>query len=167
MPRGIPNTRASITTSDVELRDAVSIDLSSSIHSDDIDRPDLVVVTDDTLASPIVSEYVKDLKFNEDILTFSISETTDVNAENPVGAAVNGQVGKFYRGVEYKVPRKMIDSLIKVEDRVKTVQYKDADGVDQTRIEKVPALKYALSIHHDPAGEVGRRWFQHQCKNAW
>ena len=167
MPRGIPNARASITTNDVELRATQSVDLNSSIHADDIDRPDIITVTDDSLASPIVSEYVKDLKFMEDILTFSIGETTDPNAENPIGAGNNGIVRRFYRGVEYKEARKIVDSLIKVEDRIKTVQYKDVDGVDQTRVDKVPALKYAISIIHDPAGDNGRRWFQHQCKNAW
>lgn len=167
MPRGIPNSRASISTNDVEIRETSSIDLSSSILAEDIDRPELVVVTDESLASPTVSEYAKDLKFMEDLLTISIGETTDPNAENPVACAVNGEKRVFTRGAEYKVQRKFVDALIKVEERIKTVQYRDQDNLDQTRVDKVPALKYVVSIHHDPAGDTGRRWFQHQCKNAW
>ena len=168
MPRGIPNQkRASIQTSDVELRSESTIELGGADHVADLDRPDLAVVTDESLASPAVSEYVKDLKFMEDILTVVVSETTDPNAENPVPCSVNGDKRLLTRGQEYRIARKFVDSLIKVEDRVTTRNYKDEQGVDQTQITKKPALKYPLSVIHDPAGEVGRRWFQHQCKNAW
>jgi len=159
--------RASIQTSDVETPAATTVMMESDVATENIERPDLAIVTDESLQSPYVQEYIKDLKFMEDIITFSIGESTDKNAENPVPAGVNGAVRFFTRGVEYKVPRKFVDSLIKREDSIKTVNYKDADGVDQTKIEKVPAMKYPLSIIHDPAGDLGRRWFQHQQKNAW
>ena len=159
--------RASIQTSDVEGPAATTVMMESDVETDNIVRDDLAIVTDDTLQSPAVAEYVKDLKFMEDIVTFFIGESTDKNAENPVPAGVNGAVRLFTRGVEYKVQRKFIDSLIKREDQVKTVNYKDSEGVDQTKVEKVPAMKYALSIIHDPAGDLGRRWFQHQQRNAW
>ena len=159
------NKRADIQTSDVEPPKATTIEMASDIQ--EIERPDLVAVVDDTLASPHMSELVKDLKFMEDILTISIGETNDKNAENPVPAGVNGQVIWLDRGKEYKVARKFVDSMIKREDRVETVNYKDKNNVDQTKIDKIPSLKYPLSIMNDPAGEIGRRWFQHQSKNAW
>ena len=159
--------RASIESNDVEQPAGSSIEMPSSVATEDIERPDLIMVTDENLDSPVVAEYAKDIKFMEDILTITIGESTDKNAENPVHCGVNGEVRRLMRGQEYKLARKFVDSLIKREDGVKTVNYKDDQGVDQTRIEKQPALKYALSIHHDPAGETGRRWFQHQCKNAW
>ena len=158
------NKRAAIQTSDVEAPSPSSIDLASSIS--DIERPDLAIAAG-SMDSPVISEYVKDLKFMEDILTVVVGETTDLNAENPVPAGCNGERRLLTRGVEYKLQRKFVDSLIKREDKIKTVQYKDNEGVDQTRIDKVPALKYPLSIIHDPAGSIGSRWFQHQCKNAW
>lgn len=164
---GAQKRRASIQTQDVETAAATHVDLASSVKTEDIERPDLIVVTGETVDSPFVKEYLNDLKFMEDILTITIGETTDKNAENPVPAGVNGDVRHLTRGQEYKLPRKFVDSLIKVEDAVTTEQYKDKDGVDQTRVKKNPSLKYPLSILHDPAGEVGRRWFQHQCKNCW
>lgn len=154
-----------IKTSDVEIAGATSVDLSSGVEK--VERPDLITVTDDTLASPHVKEYANDLKFMEDVLTVVVGETTDPYADNPVFCAVNGEKRSLMRGVEYKLQRKFVDSLIKREDRIKTVNFKDADGVDQTRVDRIPALRYPLSIISDPAGEVGRRWFQHQCKNAW
>lgn len=158
--------RAAINTSDVPAVAATTVDLASNIKSEDIDRPDLAVVTDDTLASPHVAEYIKDLKFMEDILTIQIADTNDKNAERVVPCGVNGEVKFLERGKELKIARKFVDSLIKVEDRIETEQYKDKNGVDQTRVNKTPALKYPLSIIHDPAGDLGRRWFQHQCRNA-
>jgi hypothetical protein len=163
--------RASIETKDVEGPKATTVMMEGDVATENVERPDLAIVTDEDINSPTVKEYIKDLKFNEDILTFSIGESTDKNAENPVPAGVQGQVKHFTRGVEYKAARKFVDSLIKREDSIKTVNYKDKDNVDQTKIEKLPAMKYALSIHHDPANDdgskLGSRWFQHQCKNAW
>jgi len=159
--------RAAIETKDVEPPKASTVMMESDVATEDIERPDLAIVTEESLQSPVVKEYIKDLKFMEDIITFSIGQTTDKNAENPVPCGVNGVVHRIYRGEEVKLARKFLDSLIKREDAVATVNYKDKDNVDQTKIEKTPAMKYPLSIIHDPAGEVGRRWFQHQVKNAW
>lgn len=157
--------RAAIRTSDVEAAAPSTIDLSSNIKDEDLHG--VAIVTGESLESPHLAEYVKDLAFMNDILTISISESPDPNAENPVAAGCNGEVRLLTRGKEYKIARKFVDSLIKCEDRVKTVQFKDADGIDQTRIDKVPTLKYPMSIHHDPAGDLGRRWFKHQAANAW
>lgn len=159
--------RASIETKDVESAASTEILMPSGTATEDIERPDLVVVTDESINSPYVKQYAQDLAFMEDELTIVVGETTDKNAENPVPCGVNGDVRKLTRGVEYKLKRKFVDSLIKAEDTVRTVQYKDKDGVDQTKIDKAHALKYPLSIIHDPAGDVGRRWFQHACKNCW
>jgi hypothetical protein len=159
--------RAIIKSEDVEQPKASTIIMEGKTATDDIERPDLIVVTDEDKDSPVVKEYMSDLKFMEDILTVSIGETTDKNAEKTIGCGVNGERKMLERGKEYKIARKFVDSLIKREDAIRTINYKDNDGVDQTRIEKVPALKYPLSIIHDPAGETGRRWFQHQCKNNW
>lgn len=161
MPKGIPNVRASIKTSDADIRESSTLDLRED------NQPEIAIVTDESLMSPNVAEYVKDLKFNEDILTIVISETGDPNAENPVPTACNGETKLLVRGKEYKLARKFVDSLIKVEERIKTINFRDAEGLDQTKISKTPALKYPMSIINDPAGELGRRWFMHQCKNAW
>lgn len=159
--------RAQITSSDVETASAHEVDLASTIKGSDIERHDLESNMVSNIDNPVAQEYLKDLKFMEDEVTIVVGETTDKNAEDPVPASVNGEKRLFSRGVEYKVARKFVDSLIKAEESIQTVQYKDAEGVDQTKVIRKPALKYPLSIINDPAGEVGRRWFQHQSKNAW
>lgn len=155
------------TSGDFEGPKSHEIDMASSIATEDIERPDLITVTDDTLQSPHVQEYIKDLQFMEDPITFLIGDTTDPNAERVVSCGVNGERKDFVRGQEYKAARKFIDSLIKKNTNVKTQQYKDMDGVDQTKFVTNGALVYPISIIHDPAGETGRRWFQHACANAW
>lgn len=157
--------KAQIKTSDAEPPMATTVEMASTCKV--VERPDLAVVVDDTLASPHIAEYVSDLKFMEDILTVSVAETNDKNAENPVPCGVNGEIRWLDRGKDYKLARKFVDSLIKREDRIETENYSDDKGVDQTRVKKIPSLKYPLSILHDPAGDTGRRWFLHQSKNAW
>lgn len=159
--------RTSHNTGDFEGPQNHEIEAHSSIATADIERPDLIMVTDDTLQSPHVQEYIKDSQFMEDQVAFLIGDTTDQNAERIVSCGVNGERKDFERGKEYRAARKFIDSLIKKNTNVKTVQYKDDDGVDQTRFVTNAALVYPISIISDPAGEVGRRWFQHACANAW
>lgn len=168
------NRRPSITSEDADGKENFSINADSSIATDDIDRPDLAIVTDESMQSPTVSEYIKDLQFMEDVLTIIVNEVPDKNAENPVPAAVNGVTKFFKRGQEYRVERKFVDSLIRSEASVKTTQFKDDQNLDQTKIEVSHSLKYPISIIHDPADEkrhpsgqpLGRAWFMHQCKNA-
>jgi len=159
--------RAAIRTEDVGAGDSKDIDISSHVAEEDIDRPDLAAVSDADMDEPHVQEYLKDLRFMEDILTIVIGDTTDPNAENPVPCGVNGERKLLYRGQEYKIARKFVDSLIKREDAIKTQQYLDPDGCVQTKVITTPRLKYPISVLHDPAGETGRRWFEYQCKNAW
>ena len=153
-----------IRTADVHAGDDINIDISSGVR--DIDRSDFAEVTGEDMTSPRVQSYANELRFMEDIMTISIAETDDPNAENPVSCGVNGEVRNFYRGQEYKVARKFVDSIIKRSFAVKTKQYTDGEGLVQTKIEKVPTLKYPINIHHDPAGQTGRDWFQWMCKTA-
>jgi hypothetical protein len=172
--------RASIQTSDVadevsETR-ATEVLMENQTATDDIERPDLAIVTDESMDSPAVKEYAKDLAFANEPVTFSISPTNDKNAENPVSCGVNGVRKFFTRGERYTVPRKFIEALIVGETSVEVETYKDAKMVDQTKIVPKIALKYPISIHNDPANErlvpgtktrLGDAWFQHQCRNAW
>jgi len=157
--------RASIKTEDVTNTDEVVIDASSNIALDDIDRPDLAVVTGEDMESPHVQEYVKELAFMNEKITIMVPESSDPNAINPVLAGVNGEIRAFNRGQEYTVERKFVDSLIKHEDKVTTRQYKDAEGLDQTEIVRKPVLKHPVAIINDPSGESGRRWFNYVCNN--
>ena len=157
--------RVAIETRDVESAAPVSLDTNSSVKNDEIDRHDLAVVTNESMDSPNVAAYAKELAFNEDMLTISIAKVNDPNAENPVTAGVNGILKSFYRGEEYKVARKFVDQLIVTEKIPTTHTYDDKEGVKQTKIDVDFKMKYPISIIHDPSPH-GRAWFQWACRRS-
>lgn len=157
--------RSQIETRDARLPDKQTIDLSGGV--DDVE---LAVVTDADVDKPWLAEYNKDLAFNEQILEFSIGRDSNPYAENPVPCGCNGVIHQLQRGKRYRLARKFVDSLIKTTFRVETEEFIDEKGLKQTRVHRIPAEAYPLSIHHDPANEdgkdVGKRWFDHQSANA-
>lgn len=106
---------------------------------------------------------------------FEILETDDENAPNPVSCGVNGVHRHFYRGQRYKEKRMFIDSLIKVVRKVKTRNFKNREGVDDTDMDIRHIIAYPMKIWNDPANKdttkdgrkVGDAWFEHQQRNAF
>lgn len=154
--------RAKIESKDVATPPERSIDIGS-----DVETPDMSIVTDDAVESPHMAEYLSDLKFNEDMLTFSIGFDSNKYAENPVPASVNGEERRFFRGRKYQAERKFVDSLIKTVQSIELEHYDDNGGLKQTRIKTNNTAVYPISIHEDPAGAVGIRWFEHQMANSF
>lgn len=156
------------TSQDFELPEEREIDLSSNKPLDD---DQIYVVTGESMKDERLQKIMKEesdmKKFMEQKVTFMISETTNENEVNPVSCGVNGEHRYFWRGKEYTEARKFLDSLIKVTNHVKTVNYKDKDGVDQTNVVTKPVLAYPLTVLRDPAGDMGAKWFRHQQSNAF
>lgn len=160
--------RSQIESSDVGMPEDREVDIGISKPLDD----DLIYIAQDgDLKDPKIAAALKEEKqwkdFMEQKVTFLIAETDDENAPNPVSCGVNGVTRHFLRGKEYTDKRMFIDSLIKVVRKVKTVNFKDADGVDNTKMEFRSVIAYPLQIIEDPAGDLGRRWFRHQQENAF
>jgi len=154
--------RPEITTDDGKIPEAQEIDLSMGGK-----EVDLAIVTDESMNSPAVKEYARELAFMEDVMQIIVGESEDPNSENPVTSGCNGQVIKLYRGQQYSIKRKFVDSLIRTTFRVSTKTFKDHDGCDQTKMVKTPTRAYNINILHDPAGSVGARWLQHQLANSF
>lgn len=150
----------------VETRD-VNVPEGRTIETGIEDEFELAVVTDEDMDKPHVKEYARDLAFNEDKITFTIGMDNNPNAEDPVPCGVNGEYKYLKRGVKHTLPRKFVDSLIKTTQTVKPETYEDANGLKQTRLKTKFTAVYPISIHHDPAGEVGVRWFEHQMANSF
>lgn len=151
-----------ITSADVPGPEGFDIDLSSTIE-----KPDLAIVTDADTNSPHVIEYSKDLAFMEDVLLIEVAPSADENAPDPMTCGVNGVTKIIPRGKPMRLARKFVDALIKTTFRTKTVNFKDKDGLDQTKIEQVPTANCTVQVYEDPAGEVGRRWLQHKMLNSY
>lgn len=154
--------RPQINTNELEQTNEQTIDLASTIEN-----PEMAIVTDESLDSPHLKEYLSEMKFMEDKVEFIVSESEDPNAPNPVSCGVNGEIKHFKRGEPYTAPRKFLNALINTVFRVETRAYKDEQGLDQTEIKKIPMSGLNISILHDPAGETGPRWLQYKMKSAY
>lgn len=153
--------KVQVETKDVNLPETQTVNLSPD------EKPDLTIIKNETVDDPLVKEFLSDLRFNEDIIEFSIGMDSNPNAENPVPACCNGEVHLIQRGKRYRLARKFVDSLIKTTFRVETEEYEDKNGLKQTRVNRIPSAAYPISIHNDPAGETGVRWFEHMNANAY
>lgn len=162
--------RPEINTSDVQNPDSYTVKHTANQNTHDLDVSiDTMFdasVTDPYLAKLIEAE--KNLRaFMEQEVTFTVHHSHDPNAVDPVPAGVNGEIRKFKRGETYTEKRMFLDSLIRVTRTTTPVVYMDSDGLYQTRYETKFSEAFPLSIIHDPAGDVGRRWLEHRRKNAW
>lgn len=152
-------SRPKITTQDVAPTVKHSVDLSSSIAAEDIERPDLAIATDTSLNDPVTKQYVKDLAFMEDVVEFVVAKSHDKNEPDPLIAGVNGTNKIIQRGVKYRLPRKFLNAMINTFSDINTHEYIDSNGLSQTRVEMTtnPSLQIQLLV--DPAGQEGMAWF--------
>lgn len=159
-------TRPQIKSNDVESPSIIERDLSSDLDYEGIQAAPI----QDEASLKRLDDDRRLRAFMEEPVTFQIAEVDDPNAPDPVPCGVNGVHKHFRRGETYTVPRKFIESVLKISWKVKTIMFKDKDGVDQTRVEQTPSMVYPISILHDPSGmgpnDNGRRWFLHQQRNG-
>lgn len=154
-----PGSRPQITTKDVAPTITNNVDLSSKIKLDDIERPDLAIVTDDALNNPVMAKYMQDLAFMEQEVEFTVMKTADKTAADPLVVGVNGVNKIVKRGERYKMPRKFINAMISTFTDVGTHEYIDKDGLSQTRVETITTPALQIQILNDPAGADGFNWF--------
>ena len=153
--------RPKINTNELELSPEQTIDLASSIE-----KPEMAIVTDESVNSPQMQEYLKELEFMRQEVEFLVTPSDDPNAPNPVPCGVNGVIHFLKRGQTYKLPRMFLNALINPSFTVHTRTYKDAEGLDQTEIKKIPVNTVNVSIVNDPAGMLGHNWLQYKMKAA-
>lgn len=153
--------RPSIRSEDVsEGTHEHKVDLASTIATDDIERPDLAVVTGEDLKSPNVAKYAEDLAFMEEEVTFIIGAGND-NDPIVIPVGVNGDLKYLNRGVEHTLPRKFLNELLSsAHSSVNTENYDDSEGAKQTRITKRTQHSYSVSMVKEPSAEKGWAWFR-------
>jgi hypothetical protein len=163
-------SRAKIQSSDVDLHDTQTLDMA--INQDNPHEPlNLMqgVSLEDERVKALMKEEADLRAFMEEPITFRIAKGGKFDPD-PVACGVNGVTKFFKRDQVYKEPRKFVESLLKTRNEVRTVNYTDREGVDQTKIEMDQVLVYPVMIMHDPSGsgpnERGGRWFQYQQANG-
>ena len=155
------------TTEDFKGAEQFTIDMPSSLGNDEIERPDLVVVTDADLNTPHVKEYNRITAFMEDIMEIVVHKSEDKYAPDPVSCGVNGVTKVIKRGQRVKLARKFVDALIQTSYRLDTIEYTDKAGLQQTKTEHTPVQNVTVQVFHDPAGEYGQQWMAHKLSTAY
>ena len=113
----------------------------------------------DVVDRPVDSDWADMMQFAKMPITIVVNETTDKNAENPVYCSNNGDLapveptpGWLYRGKEYTIERRFVESLA----RAKVTTYSQREQSDPAtgirHIVNVPhvAPRYQFRVVHDP-----------------
>ena len=136
-------------------------------------KPSLSRIEIEQTDRPVDKEWAEMMQFSQDPITFVVLPATEKNAEDPVYCANNGdpapvqpRPGWLYRGKEYTIPRRFIESLL----RAKITSYAQRKEVDPAGIQQIVnipsfACRYQLRIVHDPHPR-GADWFKHIMMEA-
>lgn len=106
------------------------------------------------------SEWAKNMKFNEDVLTIIVHDSTDPNAD-PVPYVINdGRRQAFARGEEQQVKRKYVEVLARMKVTTqKQVRYKDSQNIDAIKMVPHTALRFPFTVIADPSPR-GKDWLK-------
>lgn len=147
-----------ISTNDVDLQDPLFVDLNMNE-----DTPDLAIVTEESMKDARTKQYMSELAFMEDNITFTIGMSELPQAVDPIECAVNGEKRVYYRGRQYKDKRKFINAMINVSWTIDVVNRKDpSTGLDTSSIKRTPFNPISINIQADPAGQVGAKWLAYK-----
>jgi hypothetical protein len=103
-------------------------------------------------------EKLEALRFNEDVLTIVVHDSTNPIDDPWPEVTVNGTVQRFQRGLEMQVKRKYVERLARAKLTSRgNEKYKDGNGDDAYRYPAHTALRYPFSVLHDPSPK-GRAW---------
>lgn len=121
-----------------------------------LDEPRAVEVVD----HPLSRGKLEMLKFNEDVLTILVHDSTNPTDEPLVEVWNDGVPQRFWRGIEQNVKRKYVEILARCKKTTRgNEKYKDGNGDDSYRYPAHSALRYPFSVIHDPSPR-GRDWLK-------
>lgn len=105
-------------------------------------------------------EHLENLKFNEDMLTILLHDTTDPTAD-PIPFVINdGRRQAFIRGREQQVKRKYVEVLARMKVTSFTQEkYRDSQDIDAIRNIPHTALKFPFTVIYDPSPR-GKDWLK-------
>jgi hypothetical protein len=109
---------------------------------------------------PVSKDKLEALRFNEEVLTVMVHDTTNPS-EEPIPEVWNdGIVQRFIRGREQQVKRKYVEILARAKRTTRgNEKYKDLNGDDAYRYPAHTALRYPFSVINDP-NPKGRDWLR-------
>lgn len=136
-------------------------------------KPALAPSVVDQVDRPVNKEWADQMRFNAEKISFSVMPSSEKNAEDPVYCANNGDLapvsprpGWLYRGHEYTVERRFLESLL----RAKIVTYTQREEVDPAGVRQIlqvptAACRYQIRVVRDD-NPLGVAWFKHIMMEA-
>lgn len=121
----------------------------------DADRGEILIAD----ASSLASDYAAQLAFNEEVLTILIHRGREKNAPQFEHAGCNGVHMWIPVDVEWKLPRKFVESLARAQPMNVNTQSGEVDGDSLTynRVNRNLSSLVSFSVLHDP-NPRGREW---------
>jgi len=119
-----------------------------------LDPPEAIQVADKVPST----EKADEIKFNEEVLTVIVHESTDPNDDPMPAVWVNGVSQYFPRGVEIDVKRKFVGVLA----RTKKTTYTQERLPDNAGYRNIPHTRLAnpFQVINDPSGAKGVAWLK-------
>lgn len=119
-------------------------------------EPQQVYVSD----GPISEDKQAEEAFMQQVLVVEVHESNDPTAEPLPCVTVNGRNQYFIRGQKLDVKRMFVERLLRLKKTTYSQRkQKDAEGNDTYVQIPHTTLLYPFAIHHDPAGQRGRDWY--------
>ena len=145
--------RTEVHTGEMKTREVPTIVLSDE---GPIERePETIVLVD----KPMETDYMKELAFNEEILTIRLERTNDKYQPARLDFYVQGRAEWVPVGRPWKVARKYVEVIARSQPYdVRTTVTKHEDH-EENRVERHTIAKHPFSVIHDP-NPRGMDWLQ-------
>lgn len=155
-----PTSTNEVHTEDIPLRQPDDI-VMPGIDKVFVQEPESIAVIDKPDTKAGEEALFRELKFNEDVLTIALEPSSEENAPDRQEVYCNGVAQWVPVGVEYRLPRKFVEILVRSTPvSVRTIIERHADEDPVNRIKRSSRAKFPLSILHDPAGGRGHEWLR-------
>lgn len=147
----------------------------SSEHQIGMDRPrDLPVdgparlepAHVEVVDKPLTSVKADALKFNEEVLTVIVHESSNPTDHPCPEIEINGRIRVFPRGEEVKVERYFVEQLCRLKKTTYSQKkVEDANGIKTYRNIPHTSVLYPFAVMHDP-NPLGQAWLKNTLNSA-
>lgn len=105
--------------------------------------------------------------FMEQMLVIRIHSSSDKNAPPVVAVGVNGDTRWLLRGRKYKIERKFLECLTKLDRTYTTEDNPDPRDLEGQHVRTHASQSYPFEVLYDPAPKgMGQRWLERMLREG-
>lgn len=158
----IINALSAAKNNPVEIRKEIEPREDTQYTTSFNDDNDIIKPHFEDIRTPTAKEKLDRMQFDTDILTIYVHEhDTDDTVKNLFPVSVNGKGWLLEQGKEYKLPRNVVEVLLRSRRTTYSSQeYVDSkDGIKKVAYPTRVNNRFPISIMHDPSPK-GRAWIE-------